>query len=632
MRIDTNQEALDLNVMTCDHSSGHVARRSKIVQCWYRWPKLLMRVSVRRLVDIASVFCGTVFSVCLLATLSCDQSLAQPSGEFSGREQTPVGVTSTDVLRRYLTDLAVRHNLEPPSDSLLTRNELGTYFMKMMPRVAGLPSHQITEQDYRDIGYLSEEFDDVFRVVKGKLAIQAYKSEVAPAAHISDKLTLLNDRVNLLEKVKVSGDFAFQPQTDSGKTDRDSTAVNLRSRVNVLARVYEASPDSTLQDGYLYTRLTAAAGRFFPRNKYLLSPINDLVDANASPYNSGLNEVQLRNLIINNNNSNSLRPTFSLEQAYYSQDLRWSKNWKGNYKAGLIYFGNMFDNNNYANSESLQFINTQFVNSISWRPNFNGPATVFQVERSLLRDKAFARLTGGITSLTNRDYFGSVGGNYEFQLGHRFKEKEGNLRVGFWNFNFRGGSPTPFVTPVDISGTSVLSLIPGGVTTGSRPCGMYMNFDQKVWKNIGLWGRYAFNDKQIGEVLLGGLLSSRASWSTGLEIPMSSFFKKRPDDVLGIAYGQVLPYSREAVTPATPAFLALNGEAAPTTLAGVNANLAQINPGRHHRGEKTLEAYYRFQLNKNVSVSPDVQYIWSPGGTGPQPGIFVLGSRLFVQF
>ncbi len=560
------------------------------------------------------------------------QGTGEGVGEFSGRQQSPVGVTSTDILHRYLVDLCQRHKLEVPPPQLITRKELGEFFMKLMQKIAQIPADGLTEQDFRDVGYLSEEFDDVFRVVKGKLAVQVFKNEIAPAAHISDKLTLLNDRVNLLEKVKVSGDFAFQPQSDMGRGDRDSTAVNMRSRINLLARVYESLPDARVGDGYLYTRLTAAAGRFFPRNKYLLSPTNDLVDANASPFNSGLNEVQLPNLIINNNNSNSIRPTFSLEQAYYSQDLRLTKHLKGNYKAGLIYFGNMFDNNNYANSESLQFINTQFVNSISWRPNFNAPAATFSLEHPLLRDKAFVRLTGGVTSLTNRDYFGSVGGNYELQVGHHFKEKEGNLRVGAWNFNFRGGSFNPFVTPVDINGTSVLSLLPGGITTGGRPGGMYVNFDQKIWKNIGVWGRYAFNDKQFAEVLLGGLLSSRASWSTGLEIPMSIFSKKRSDDVIGVAYGQVLPYSREAVTPATPAFVATSGQPTPTTLAQVNANLAQIDPGAHHRSEKTLEAYYRYQLNKNVSLSPDIQYIWSPGGTGPQPGIFVLGSRLFVQF
>lgn len=568
--------------------------------------------------------------------LHCESCLAQSTasgaGEFSGRQQAPLSVASTDVLRRYLVSLSERHKIPPPSPQLITRSELGEYFLRLMRLLAELPRDRLKEEDFHDIGYLSEEFDDVFRVVKGKLAMQVFQNEISPPSHISDKLTLLDDRVSLLEKVKISGDYAFQPQSDWGRTDRDSTAVNMRSRVNLLARVYEAAPDARLGDAYLFTRLTAAAGRFFPRNKYLLSPINDLVDANASPFNSGLNEVQLANLIINNNNSNSLRPTFSLEQAYYSQDFKVTKKLKGNYKTGLIYFGNMFDNNNYANSESLQFVNTQFVNSISWRPNFNAPAAVFSLEQSLLRDKAFVRLTAGINSLTNRDYFGSVGGNYEFQVGHHFKEKEGNIRIGAWNYNFRGGSLNPFVTPVDISGSSVLSLLPGGVTTGSRPGGMYLNFDQKIWKNIGLWGRYAFNDKQFGEVLLGGLLSSRGCFSSGLEIPMSIFSKRRPDDVWGIAYGQVLPYSREAVTPATPAFISINGQPRPTTLAQVNANLAQINPGPHHRTEKTLEAYYRYQLNKNVSISPDIQYIWSPGGTGPQPGIFVLGSRLYVQF
>jgi len=291
----------------------------------------------------------------------------------------------------------------------------------------------------------------------------------------------------------------------------------------------------------------------------------------------------------------------------------------------------VFDSNLFANSESLQFMNTSFVNSISWRTNFIGPSSIFMLERPILKGKAFLRGTAGIISLSDRDYFGGFGGTYEAQLGHQFFKKPGNLRAGFWNFNFRGGSRVPYVTPVDLSPSSLLSTLPGGVTTNSKPTGFYLNFDQRIWKNIGWWGRYALNDKQFGEILLGGILSSRQSWSTGLEIPMSLFFKKRVDDVLGIAYGQVSPYSREAVTPATAVFPIVNG-VIPTNLAQVNRNLALINPGTQHRDEKILEAYYRYQLNKNVSVSPDVQYYWSPGGTGPQPGIFVLGSRLTVTF
>lgn len=542
-----------------------------------------------------------------------------------------VGLTSNDVLRRYMEGLASRLNIAAPPAGLLTRQELGDYFMTMMQKISGLPTSNLTERDFQEIGFLTDEFEDVYRIVKGKLAVQVFKNDFGTAA-IPGRIEDHSLRLGALERTKVSGDFCYLPQQDWGRTDRASMAVNLRSRINFNAKVVDAEPNSKLGDGYLFTRLTAAAGRFFPRNKYLLSPLNDVVDANASPFNSGPNEVQIPTLIINNNNSNSLRPTVSLEQVFYTQNLNFGKKWKSDYKAGLISFGNMFDSNNFANSDSLQFLNTGFVNSISWRANFNGPAVVVSAERSLFRDKAFLRGTAGMTTIGNRDYFGSVGFNYEAQFGHKFYGKEGNLRAGLWNFNFRGGSENPFVTPIDISGTSLLSLIPGGTGYGSQPVGMYMNFDQKVWKNIGLFGRYALNDKQIGEVFLGGLLSSRGNWSIGSEIPISSFSKKRKDDVIGIAYGQTLPYSREAVQPATPAFVSINGGPTPTTVQQVQANLAQIIPGNQHRTEKVLEAYYRFHINKNVSISPDIQYIWSPGGVGPQPGVFALGSRLYVQF
>jgi hypothetical protein len=558
---------------------------------------------------------------------------AQPAGVQLAQTLQPVQIPSKDVLVRQVDNLAGRHNIKPPNTTLMTRSELADWFLTLAQQLAALPAEQLTKEDYQDIGQLTKEFDDVYNVLHGQLAMAALRSQQnAPEkAALPQKLQEFSDKFRALENIKISGDFTFFPQSDMGKSVRDSMASNMRGRINVTAKVYESKPEARMGDAYLFMRLTAASGRFFPRNKYLLSPTNDINDAAANPFNSGVNDVQVNNLIVNNNNSNSIRPTVSMEQMYYTQDVRLGGKWKGNYKAGLIYFGNMFDNNNYANSEMLQYANTAFVNSISWRPNFVGPATVLQAEHPLFKERAFLRGTAGIISLTDRDYFGTIGGNYELQLGHRFFNKEGNLRAGFWNFNFRGGSQAPFVTPSDITGTSVLSLLPGGTTNGGRPVGAYFNFDQKIWKDIGLWGRYAFNDKQFSEVFLGGLLSSRASWSTGIEIPVKLLLKKRPDDVLGIAYGQVMPYSREAVTPATPAFVSLNGIPA-TSLSEVNANLATINPGPHHRTEKIFEAYYRYQLNKNVSVSPDIQYIWSPGGTGPQPGIFVLGTRLTVTF
>lgn len=575
------------------------------------------------------------FSIAALSILlTAAPASAQPAPtDPLAQTMPPIQMRSNEVLRRYISNLADQHHIAIADISSATRSELAQTFLKLAQQLAALPRTDLTQQDYQDIGSLTREFEDVYDVIHGRLTMNALAPQTtAPeTSALPEKMQEWSDRFKALENVKISGDYTLFPQNDFGRSVRQSMASNMRGRLNVTAKVFEGPKDGILRDGYLFMRLTAASGRFFPRNKYLLSPTNDINDAAASPFNSGLNDVQLANLVINNNNSNSVRPTVSMEQAYYTQDLQFTKNFKGNSKAGLIYFGNMFDNNNFANSEHLQFANTSFVNSISWRPNFVGPATVLQVERSILRDKAFLRATAGMLSLTDRDYFGSVGANYEVQLGHKFFNKEGNIRAGGYNFAFRAGSTKPYITPPDITGPSVLSLLPGGTGFGSQPAGMYMNFDQRIWKNIGIWGRYAMNDKQFGQVLLGGLLSSRQSWSFGTEIPASLIFKKRVDDVLGIAYGQISPYSREAVTPATPAFLSLNGIPA-TTLDQVNANLAMINPGRHHRNEKVLEAYYRYQLNKNVSLSPDVQYIWSPGGTGPQPSIFVLGTRLTVTF
>jgi len=592
-----------------------------------------------------SVILGlTVAQTCALGQdaglAASDASAARSEAPDAANSSAALGTIKLrpiETLRRDLENLARKAGAEMPPVATpmepLTHSRLGKYFLDLLPKLSQIPPDQLTTRDLEDIGMLSEEFENSMREVRGTMILHAFKNTTADFKQIDAKVEDAKLRLSAIEKLKINGDFTFAPQADMGRSVRDSMAANLRARINFLARVKEAKPDDKLGEGYLFARLTAASGRFFPRNKFLLSPLNDITDANASPYNSGPNEVQVPNLVINNNNSNSLRPTVSLEQAYYSQDFRPYKQVKGNFKTGLIYLGAMFDNNNFANNEALQFMNTQFVNSTSWRPNFNGPAIVTSLEQPLFRGKAFLRGTSAIATISNRDVFGVYGFNHEAQFGHTFFNKEGNVRAGFWNWNFRRGSSTPFTTPSDLFGTGLLSVIPGGSgANGPKPVGFYLNADQRIWKDIGIWGRYAMNDKNIGEVFLGGLLSSRASWSFGAEVPMKSFTKRRPDDVFGIAYGQIRGYYRDGITaPASPAFLALNGVPA-TTIQEVNQNLVAMNGGTRRSDEKTLEMYYRYQLNKNVSVSPDVQCIFSPGGSAPVPSIFAIGTRLNVVF
>ena len=568
--------------------------------------------------------------------------LAPASGPVSpapigstGPDTSPIALRDIELVRRDLESLALRHKMPPPPAGA-SRQQLGTFFWQTVTGLAKQDQNRLNSQDYAEIGRLTNDFEEVVQEIKGKLTMVVAKNDLPveiPGAASEEKGTeFLNARLTALEKVKINGDFTFLPQADSGRGIVDTLGTNLRGRINFQTLVAEPDPKSMMGDAKLFLRLTAASGRFFPRNKYLMSPENDVVDYAANPFNSGINEVQVTNLQINNNNSNNLRPTVSMEQAWYGQDMKLSKTLKANYQVGLNNFSNVFDANTMANNETMQFLNTQFVNNISWRPNFIGPSTIFQLEKSILREKAFVRATSGLISLADRDFFGGWGTNHELQLGHRFFNKEGNLRAGFWNFDFRSGSAKPFNTPLDTSPSGLLSIIPGGTPRGSRPVGCYFNFDQRFWKDIGVFGRYGFVDKQMGEVFLGGLLSSRQAWSIGTEIPIKSIWKKRPADVCGVAFGAISSYRRDStITPATPAFLALNGVPA-STLSEVNANLATMLPGFAPTSEKTLEVYYKMQMNKNVSITPDFQYIWSPGAVRPQPGIFVAGVRMNVTF
>ncbi len=564
----------------------------------------------------------------------------QRGNEFAGANTMPtvpgleqIKLRDINLVRRDLTNLATRHGQPIPAANS-TRQQLGKYFYDMMNKLASMPQANFSDQDYNDIGILTDDFDDVLRRVKGRMALSVLKNEFmsAPKSADAEKTKDLDSRLAILEKVKLSGDFTFAPQSDFGKTTADATAANFRGRINVLAKVYESKADSKIGDSNLFMRLTAASGRFFPLNKYLMSPTNALNDANANPFNSGVNDVQIPNLQINNNNSNNVRPTVAFEQMYLSQDFRPSKQVRAKLQIGLNNIGNVFDANNYANNETSQFLNTQFVNSTAFKTNFIGPSSIFSIERGILRDRAVLKASTALVTLADRDVFGGFTTIHELQLGHKFFKKEGNIRGGFWQFNFRGGNPRPLVTPTTLSPPALLSILPGGTSEGGQPVGFYLNADQKIWKDIGLFGRYANGDNQFGQVFLGGLLTNKQSFSFGAEIPVKIITKKRPDDVIGIAYGQISSYRRGNVTPTTPAFVGIDGVPA-TTLDQVNANVAVLSPGRRPAQEKCLEAYYRWQVNKNVSISPDFQYIWSPGATkGGNPGICVLGTRLNVVF
>lgn len=163
----------------------------------------------------------------------------------------------------------------------------------------------MSSPDYVEIGRLTADFQEV----KGKLTMVVAKNDLPPQIPgkvFEEKGREFDERLSIMEKVKINGDFTFLPQADSGRGIKDTMAANMRARVNFQCKINEPPANGLIGDAKLFLRLVGASGRFFPRNKYLISPENDVVDYSANPFN------------------------------------------------------NVFDANALANNETLQFLNTQF--------------------------------------------------------------------------------------------------------------------------------------------------------------------------------------------------------------------------------------------------------------------------------
>jgi hypothetical protein len=133
--------------------------------------------------------------------------------------------------------------------------------------------------------------------------------------------------------------------------------------------------------------------------------------------------------------------------------------------------------------------------------------------------------------------------------------------------------------------------------------GFGLSFDQELNNLVGVFARYGWQNPKV--YASGADFSLEQSWSVGVQFKGS--FWDRENDVFGLAFGQVIPSD--------------DYKAAGTNL--------KADPENH------LEAYYNFQVNDHLSISPDIQIIWNSYGgdaAGGDKTIVVGGIRSQVDF
>jgi high affinity Mn2+ porin len=162
-----------------------------------------------------------------------------------------------------------------------------------------------------------------------------------------------------------------------------------------------------------------------------------------------------------------------------------------------------------------------------------------------------------------------------------------------------------------------LELTPSGGTpditaarSDSAKYGFGVNMEQALTADLGAFARFGWNDghtetwafAEIDRTLSAGVQLQGARW-------------RRPLDVIGVAA------VANGISRSHQDYLAAGGEG------------FFLGDGRLHYGfEKIIEAYYAVQMDKNLTITPDLQYIDNPAYNRDRGPIEVWGIRAHADF
>jgi high affinity Mn2+ porin len=197
-------------------------------------------------------------------------------------------------------------------------------------------------------------------------------------------------------------------------------------------------------------------------------------------------------------------------------------------------------------------------------------------------------------------------GTYALELETRYSlfSQPGKLRTMVWlNSAFSGSYRETLDNPA-------LNLDIALTRTGRIKYGYVFNLEQALTDEIGLFGRWSWND---GKTEIMAFTDIDASLSLGLSIKGAKW--SRPDDVIGIG-GAINALSRDHRD-----FIAAGG-------LGVLIGDGALN----YRRERILETYYAYALDKGLTLTADYQFIANPAYNADRGPVHVFSGRFHGEF
>ncbi|MEA2795577.1 MAG: high affinity Mn2+ porin [Bradyrhizobium sp.] len=270
----------------------------------------------------------------------------------------------------------------------------------------------------------------------------------------------------------------------------------------------------------------------------------------------------------------------------------------------------VFDGNSYAKDARKDFMNWSI-----WAPGafdytadklgltYGATAELNQKQWAL---RAGYFLMDAVSNSSNFDTKVFQRGEYVIELETRYSlfSQPGKLRTIAWlNSAFSGSYRETLDNPafgVDIAQTR----------RGRIKYGYVINLEQAVTDEVGLFGRWSWND---GKTEIMAFTDIDASLSLGASIKGTRW--GRPDDVIGIG-GAINALSRDHRD-----FIAAGG-------LGVLIGDGQLN----YRRERILETYYAFALTKALTLTADYQFVTNPAYNADRGPVHIFSGRLHGEF
>lgn len=197
-------------------------------------------------------------------------------------------------------------------------------------------------------------------------------------------------------------------------------------------------------------------------------------------------------------------------------------------------------------------------------------------------------------------------GEYVVELETRYSlfSRPGKLRTIAWLNSANSGSYR------DTLNNPALNLDIAQTRMGRIKYGYVINLEQAVSDEIGLFGRWSWND---GKTEIMAFTDIDASLSLGASIKGAKW--GRADDVIGIG-GAI-----NALSSDHRDFLAAGG-------LGPLIGDGQLN----YRRERILETYYAYALNKALTLTADYQFVANPAYNADRGPVHIFSGRLHGEF